>query len=141
MFVHWGNRPSLETEIKSANREIKTRASSVTLRGEHIAGSPFSAQVSVPHADARQCRLAGLGLREAVAGEPAQFRIDFADVAHVLQYDVATNAVEFMHRILVVHNYDTGPIDAKTSPLYHQKPTPVQIARYVGTSVHLHSPT
>ena len=25
--------------------------------------------------------------------------IDFADVAHVLQYDVATNAVEFMHRI------------------------------------------
>ena len=53
----------------------------VSLYGEHIAGSPFSAQVSVPHADARQCRLAGLGLREAVAGEPAQFRIDFADVA------------------------------------------------------------
>ena len=25
--------------------------------------------------------------------------IDFADVAHVVQYEVAPNAVEFMHRI------------------------------------------
>ena len=53
----------------------------VSLYGEHISGSPFSAQVSVPHADARSCRLAGLGLRQAVAGDGAQFRIDFADVA------------------------------------------------------------
>ena len=53
----------------------------ISLHGEHISGSPFSAQVSVPHADARQCRLAGVGLREAVAGERSQFRIDFADVA------------------------------------------------------------
>ena len=53
----------------------------VSLHGEHSSGSPFSAHVSVPHADARQCRLNGLGLREAVAGERAQFRIDFADLA------------------------------------------------------------
>ena len=41
-------------------------------------GSPFSATVSVPHADARQCRLSGLGLSEAVAGEQGLALIWFA---------------------------------------------------------------
>ena len=53
----------------------------ISLHGEHIAGSPFSAQVTVPHADAKQCKCAGIGLHEAVAGESASFRVEFADIA------------------------------------------------------------
>ena len=53
----------------------------ISLHGEHIAGSPFSAEVTVPHADARQCRATGLGLHEAIAGERTSFRVDFADHA------------------------------------------------------------
>ena len=53
----------------------------ISLHGEHIASSPFSAQVDVAHADAKQCRATGLGLHEAIAGEKTAFRIDFADAA------------------------------------------------------------
>ena len=35
-----------------------------------------------------------------------------------------------MHRILVVHNYVTVPVDAISSPLYHRSPTPAQVGRY-----------
>ena len=52
----------------------------ISLHGEHIAGSPFSATVSVPHAEARQCKVTGVGLQEAVAGQAASFRIEFADL-------------------------------------------------------------
>lgn len=41
----------------------------------------------------------GSALRVLVCTGLAARGIDFVDVAHVLQYDVATNAVEFMHRI------------------------------------------
>ena len=53
----------------------------ISLHGEHIAGSPFSAQVTVPQADAKQCRCTGLGLHEAVAGESAVFKVEFNDYA------------------------------------------------------------
>ena len=53
----------------------------ISLHGEHIAGSPFSAQVTVPQADAKQCRCSGLGLHEAVAGESAVFKVEFNDYA------------------------------------------------------------
>lgn len=38
--------------------------------------------------------------------------------------------VEFMQRILAVHEYDAVPIDALKSPIYRTKPTPDQIAAY-----------
>ena len=49
------------------------------MSGENICGSPFTAYVSVPHADARRCAVSGIALNEAVAGAKSAFRVDFRD--------------------------------------------------------------
>ena len=54
------------------------------------------------HPDERAETLAAYGrgeLRVLVCTGLASRGIDFANVAHVVQYEVATNAVEFMHRV------------------------------------------
>ena len=51
----------------------------VTLRGVHIAGSPFTARVIAPGADPEHCRLRGASPITVVAGETASFGLEFYD--------------------------------------------------------------
>ena len=54
-------------------------ALTVTLRGKHIMGSPFTARVISPGADPEQCRIKSNSPIYAVAGENANFEVEFFD--------------------------------------------------------------
>ena len=49
--------------------------------GAHIIGSPFTAAVTVAHADPMACLLSGAGLNHAIAGESTRFRVEYRDAA------------------------------------------------------------
>ncbi len=51
----------------------------VKMNGEHISGSPFKLNVSVPSAQADMCKVQGKGLTRMTAGEMGTFQVTFID--------------------------------------------------------------